>query len=321
MQKRYNVYSDFLKEKYNGRVYKLPINLPGTCPNRDGTVSIGGCSFCDEDGSGFECLPNDFSIRKQIEVNKKFYRKRFKAEKFIIYFQAFTNTYMEFESFKSCIREAASTEEIVGISISTRPDCLPERYLDFLKEIKEEYKINIDIEIGLQTVNYHSLVKVNRGHTLAEYIDAVLQVKKRGFAVVTHLILNLPYDDKLDVIESAKVLSALGSDYVKLHSLYIPKNTLLSEDYKNKKISMITLDEYIERVVSFIEYLDPKIVIQRIVGKIPEANMDFCNWSTSWWKIKDMIDEKLEEMDTFQGKKFNYLRGSAVENKFIKKEG
>lgn len=317
MEKRYNVYADFLKEKYGEKVYKLPVNLPGTCPNRDGNVSIKGCTFCDEDGSGFECLSNEISIRKQIGLNKAYFIKRFKAKKFIVYFQAFTNTYMDFESFQACINEAVLEEDIVGISISTRPDCLPESYLDFLKEIKDKHKLDIDIELGLQTVNYHSLVKINRGHTLAEYIDAVLQIKKRGFAVVTHLILNLPYDDPLDVVENAKVVSAIGTDYVKLHSLYIVKNTAISKEYNNKEFSMIPLEEYVERVVNFIEYLDPKIVIQRIVGKGPQGNLEFCNWSTSWWKIKEMIENKLDERNTFQGKKFNYLNGSAVKRKFF----
>lgn len=316
MENRYNVYSEHLKNKFGEKVYKLPVNLPGTCPNRDGNVSVNGCTFCDEDGSGFECLSNELSVRKQISLNKEFFIKRFKAKKFIVYFQAFTNTYMDIGVFKACMFEAAEEKDVVGISISTRPDCLPEEYLDFLKEIKEVYKIEIDIELGLQTVNYRTLIKVNRGHTLAEYLDAVNQIKKRGFSVVTHLILNLPYDDINDVIENAKILSAVGSDYVKLHSLYIVKGTVISEEYNKEEFKMISLDEYIDRVITFIEYLDPKIVIQRIVGKGPQGNMDFCNWSTSWWKIKIMIDERLKELDTYQGKKFNYLNGSAVRNKF-----
>jgi hypothetical protein len=316
LDKRYNIYSDFLKEKYNEKVYKLPVNLPGTCPNRDGNLSVNGCTFCDEDGSGFECLPNELSVTKQIEANRVFFIRRFKAKKFIVYFQAFTNTYMEFDVFKKCILEATSFEDVVGISISTRPDCLPDQYLDFLKEVKLEFNLEIEIELGLQTVNYHTLIKVNRGHTLAEYIDAVLQIKKRGFALVTHLILNLPYDNETDVVENAKILSAIGSDYVKLHSLYIVKGTPISEEYNLKKFEMISLEEYVQRVVTFLEYLDPKIVVQRIVGKGPQGNMDFCNWSTSWWKIKIMIEEALVKQNTFQGKKFNYLYGSAV----VKKE-
>ena len=317
MKKRYNIYSEHLREIYGEKVYKLPVNLPGTCPNRDGILSFNGCTFCDEDGSGFECLTNDLSVRKQIAINKEFFIKRFKAKKFIVYFQAFTNTYMDLDLFKKCIIEAVQDSDIVGVSISTRPDCLESKYLDFLSEISREKKVRIDIELGLQTVNYHTLTKVNRGHTLAEYIDAALQIKKRGFSLVTHLILNLPYDDIIDVIENAKILSALGSDYVKLHSLYIVKGTVLSRDYNEGKFALISLEEYIDRVVTFLEYLSPEIVVQRIVGKGPQGNLDFCNWSTSWWKIKIMIDERLAELDTYQGKKFDYLNGSAVRKRFF----
>ena len=316
-KKRYNIYSEHLKNKYGEKVYKLPVNLPGTCPNRDGNVSVDGCTFCDEEGSGFECLPNDLSVKKQIEINKAFFIKRFKAKKFIVYFQAFTNTYMPLEEFKSCIIQAVKDPDVVGVSISTRPDCAASEYLDFLAEVKQRYNISIDVELGLQTVNYHSLIKINRGHTLAEYIDAALAIKSRGFNLVTHLILNLPYDTMTDVIENAKVVSALQSDYVKLHSLYIVKGTALSKDYQEEKFSLISLEEYVERVVTFVEYVSPDIVIQRIVGKGPQGNLDFCNWQTSWWKIKEMIDQKLEEENTFQGRKCNYLDGSAVRKEFM----
>lgn len=313
---RYLNYSSHLQKKYGCKVYKLPVNLPGTCPNRDGNVSVNGCTFCDEDGSGFECLPNHMSVAKQIDVNKEFFKKRFKAQKFIIYFQAFTNTYMPLNDFKECVNKAISDPDVVGLSISTRPDCVNGQYLDFLKEIKEERSINIDIELGLQTVNYHTLIEINRGHTLAEYIDAALAIKSRGFDLVTHLILNLPSDSMTDVIENAKLVSAIGSDYVKLHSLYIVKGTALSDQYRKGLFTIISLDEYIERVITFIRYLSPEIVIQRIVGKGPEGNLDFCNWQTSWWKIKLLIDQKMEQEDCYQGDWFNYLNGSAVRNKF-----
>jgi len=312
MKKRYRVYSEYLQEKFGEKVYKLPVNLPGTCPNRDGAVGTGGCIFCDEEGAGFECLPNAFSIAKQIEENKRFFKKRFNANKFIAYFQAFTNTYLGLEQFKANMSAAVQDPEIIGISISTRPDCINDQYLDFLGELQKEKSLDINIELGLQTVNYHTLEFVNRGHTLAEFIDAQLRIKKRGFESVAHLILNLPGDDILDVIENAKIISALGVNYVKLHSLYIVKGTKLGDMYEQGLIKLITLDEYIERVIAFMEYLDPAVVIQRLVGKGPQGNLYFCNWGTSWWKIKRRIEELLEERDTYQGKKFAYLNGKAL---------
>ncbi|KJS20035.1 MAG: radical SAM protein [Clostridiaceae bacterium BRH_c20a] len=315
MSTRYRVYSSHLQEKFGEKVYKLPINLPGTCPNRDGMVGTGGCIFCDEEGAGFECLPNSLSIEKQIEKNKVFFKKRFNAGKFISYFQAFTNTYLSLEQFKANILASVKDQEIIGVSISTRPDCINDSYLDFLAELKEARGLNINIELGLQTVNYHTLEFVNRGHTLAEFLDAQLRIKKRGFESVAHIILNLPGDEMLDVIENAKIISALQVDYVKLHSLYIVKETKLGQMYEEGLIKLISLEEYIERVITFMEYLDPATVIQRLVGKGPQGNLYFCNWSTSWWKIKQLIEEFLEERDTYQGKKFTYLNGKALKNK------
>lgn len=313
--KRYNIYSEHLQEKFGERVYKLPINLPGTCPNRDGVVGTGGCIFCDEEGAGFQCLPSSISIANQIEKNKEFFKKRFNAQKFIAYFQAFTNTYVGLKQFKANILEATKDKEIVGISISTRPDCIHDAYLDFLKELQEKRGMDINIELGLQTVNYHTLEFVNRGHTLAEFIDAQQRIKKRGFESVAHLILNLPGDEKLDVIENAKIISALGIDYVKLHSLYIVKGTKLGDLYEKGLINLISLDQYIDRVILFLEYLDPRIVVQRLVGKGPRGNLYFCNWQTSWWKIKEQIEWVLEERNTYQGKKFDYLNGKALKGK------
>ena len=308
---RYNVYSQHLARKFGGKVYKLPVNLPGTCPNRDGKVGTGGCIFCDGAGSGFQCLPNTYTVSRQLEENREYFIKRFNAKKFIAYFQAFTNTYLPYEQFKENIL-AACREDIVGISVSTRPDCVNDRYLDFLLEVKNEKKLDINIELGLQTVNYRTLLKINRGHTLAEFVDAVLRIHRRGFDVCAHLILNLPGDDTVDVAENAKLLSALGVQYVKLHSLYIVDNTVLGEMYKHGEFLMITLDEYVRRVVAFMEYLDPGVVIQRLVGKGPAESLLFSNWGVSWWKIKQMIEEKMEEMDTRQGARCNYLNGSAL---------
>ncbi|OPY58095.1 MAG: coproporphyrinogen III oxidase [Pelotomaculum sp. PtaU1.Bin035] len=309
---RYNQYSDHLIEKYGEKVYKLPVNIPGTCPNRDGKLGKGGCVFCDEQGSGFDCLPNTMPVKHQIAENKVFFRKRFNASKFIVYFQAFTNTYIPFDRFRKNILEAAAENDLAGISVSTRPDCVNDRYLDFLLEVKGNNNLDIDIELGLQTVNYHTLTQVNRGHTLAEFIDAVYRIKARGFAACAHLILNLPWDNHVDAVENAKVLSALGVEYVKLHSLYVIRGTPLGDMYERGEFKIISLGDYVERVSSFLECLDPKIVIQRLVGKGPRENLLFSNWGVSWWLVKKKIEDYLEEKNTYQGKKFDYLNGKAL---------
>jgi hypothetical protein len=309
---RYRTYSKHLREKFGCKVYKLPVNLPGTCPNRDGTLGTGGCIFCDEEGSGFDALPNNMAVKEQLLTNKAYFQKRFKAQKFIAYFQAFTNTYLPLDQFKANMEAAAEEQDIAGISISTRPDCIADSYLDFLQDLQKRYQLDINVELGLQTINYHTLHRVNRGHTLAEYVDALLRIKKRGFEICTHLILNLPGDNIIDVIENAKMMSVLQSDYVKLHSLYIVKDTPLGEMYNQGQLEMITLEEYAERVVTFLEYLDPAIVIQRLVGKGPADKVLFSNWDTSWWKLKQKIEELLETKDTYQGRLFNYTNGAAL---------
>lgn len=309
---RYNVYSEHLIRKFGEKVYKLPINLPGTCPNRDGRLGTGGCIYCDEAGAGFECLPATLSVQEQIEKNRAYFQKRYKARKFIVYFQAFTNTYLPFEQFRENVLAALRGDDIVGLSISTRPDCINDRQLEFLAGARSQKGVDINIELGLQTVNYRTLLKVNRGHTLAEFIDAVSRIKARGFEICVHLILNLPWDEEIDVIENAKVLSALGVHYVKLHSLYIVKGTVLGEMYQRGEFAVIPLEEYVNRAVTFLEYLDPGIVIQRLVGRGPFEKVLFSNWGVSWWLVKQKIEQRLEELDTYQGRLFNYLNGAAL---------
>src|SRR5699024_9773503 len=249
--------------------------------------------------------------KEQISKNIDYISKRYKAKKFIAYFQNFSNTYLPLEKFKTYVEDAIE-KNIVGISISTRPDCINDEYLEYLENIQKKHDLEISVELGLQTVNYHSLNKVNRGHTLAEFIDAVLRIKKYNLRICTHLILNLPWDNRTDVIENAKIISALGIDEIKLHSLYIVKDTMMGEQYNKGEIEMITKDEYIERVILFLEYLDPSIIIQRIIGRAPKEDTLFVNWQESWWKIRDEIVETMEKRNSFQGIKCDYLNGKAL---------
>lgn len=307
----YNTYANYLKSEYGEKVYKLPINLPITCPNRDCNIGEGGCTFCGEEGGSFENQPSILGVKEQIRNNKSHIGKRYKAKKFIAYFQNFSNTYMPLNEFKRYMNEAIM-EDIVAISISTRPDCINDEYLIFLKDLSRDNKVDITIELGLQTVNYQSLRRINRGHSLAEFIDAVLRIKKFDFRICTHIILNLPWDDMKDTIECSKILSALSIDEVKLHSLYLVKGTAMANQYLNGEFEMISMEEYMERVIRFLEYLDPNIIIQRLIGRAPEEESIFTNWDTSWWKIRDEIVSKMIERATKQGSKFNYLNGKAL---------
>jgi radical SAM protein (TIGR01212 family) len=314
---KYNIYSQYLKNKYGKKVYKLPIFTVKNCPNRDGTLAFGGCDFCDEDGSGFNCLSSQIPIKEQIQKNKEFYKKRYKAQLFIAYFQPFSNTYLPLEDFKKNILSASEESDIVEIAISTRPDCINDKYLDFLQEIQETKNIEINIEVGLQTVNYQILENINRQHTLAEFIDAILRIKAKNLATTAHLMLNLPEEKMIDVIESAKIVSALKIDFVKLHSLYIVQGSQFAKKLQKKELKICTKEDYIDRVVTFLEYLDPNIVIQRLVARGPKYKTIFENWGQSWWSIKQEIEDTLEKRNTLQGKKFDYLNGKAIRIKFL----
>ena len=306
---RYKTYSGHLKEIYGEKVYKLPVNLPVTCPNRmDGD----GCSFCGGVGTGFEAMSCETSVSEQLSSTKDKIAKRYKAKKFIAYFQNYTNTFLPVSQLEQYMIEAAQMEDIVGISISTRPDCITREYLDCMKKISDQYGVKISIEYGLQTVNYKTLEDINRGHTLAEYLDAVLMTAPYGFEICTHIILNLPGDDMRDVIETAKILSALPVQIVKLHSLYVPKGSRLYKEFESGKVVMCSAEEYLERLVTFICYVREDMVIERLFSRVPKEDASFSNWGISWWKLKDQFEEIMEENDFTQGCKQNYLNGAAL---------
>lgn len=313
--KRYRAISAFLKEKYGEKVYKLPVALPLTCPNRDGSAGVGGCVFCGEIGAGYENLPASMTVQEQLVKNIAHIAPKYKAYKYIPYYQNFSNTYLEPERFKEYM-EAGCIDSTVGLAIATRPDCINDTYLEILKGIKETYGVDIYLEYGLQSVNYHTLEKINRGHGMAEFIDAVLRTKRYGFSVCAHMIVNLPWDTMTDTIEGARILTALGVDQVKLHALYIVKNTLIAKWYEEKQFELISADEYIERVIAFLRHLDKNIVLQRLVGRAPEENTLFTNWSMGWWRIQEEIERRMDERDVRQGDLCNYLNGSAV-RKFL----
>ena len=309
-KKLYYAYSDYLKKTYGEKVYKLPVNLPVGCPNRINGLS--GCAFCSEQGTGFEAEDADVPVTEQLARNREHIERKYHVHKFIAYFQNFTNTFLPLEIFQQYIEEAAKVKDIVEIQISTRPDCIREDYLDYLDTVESRYPVQIGIELGLQTVNYHTLQSMNRGHRLAEFIDAVRRIEKHRFPVCAHVILNLPGDDMTDSIETARILSALEISMVKIHSLYIAKNTVLCKSYENGTISVCSKEEYLERLAAFLKNLSPDIVVERLFSRIPEEEAVFSNWGTSWWKLKDEFEQKMIEEGAYQGCAFHYLNGAAL---------
>ena len=306
----YNSYSEYLKNKFGEKVYKLPINLPVTCPNRIGGT---GCAFCAGAGTGFEAMDSCHSVTEQLSVTQELISKKYHAQKYIAYFQNYTNTFVKLDKFEKYLSEAASFPGIVEISVSTRPDCLTEDYLNVMKRISEQTGIKMNIELGLQTANYHTLEFIQRGHGLAEFINAVLMIKRyKDFTICTHVILNLPGDDMLDVKETARIISALEIDIVKLHSLYIPYHTKLCELYISGELDVCSKEEYYERVITFLEQIPESIVVERLFSRVPEQDAIFSNWGTSWWKMKDELIQKMESEKRYQGKQYNYLNGAAL---------
>lgn len=305
----YNRYSSYLKKRFGDRVYKLPINIPVSCPNR--IEGRGGCTYCDDNGAGFDNLSGTLLVGEQLKRNIDYIGGKYKSVKFIAYFQNFTNTFLPLDEFRNYINQAAN-EDVVEISVSTRPDCLRKEYLDVLKEVQMEKDIDITVELGLQSINCRTLKKINRGHSVAEYIDAMLLIKEYGFKTCTHLILNLPWDGDDEAVEAAKIISALKTDFVKLHGLYIVKGTEMARQYEAGEFEICSLDEYKNRVVLFLRYLSPEIYVQRVIGRPPKTGNLFANWDTSWWKIHDDINLQMAENNFKQGDLFNYLRGSKV---------
>ena len=314
---RYRNYSDYLKERYGEKVYKIPVSLPVTCPNRDGCLSSGGCIFCGSIGADYETKAVGMGITRQLDRSMAHVGPKYKARKFIAYFLNFTNTYAPLSDFKSWVEEAMSHPAVVAVDVSTRPDCIHEAYLDVLKEASLKYGKDVTVELGLQSSNVHTLSVLNRCHGLAEFIDASLRIGRYGFDLCTHVIADLPWDDRLDVAETAKIISALPVTEVKLHSLYIVKGTKLADMYEKGEVSLLPMEEYMERAVLFLSYLRKDIVVQRMVGRASGGNTITVNGGSPWWEVKDRIDRLLEERNITQGCRCHYLDGRAV-RRFLK---
>ena len=298
---RYNKYSSFLKNRYGEKVYKLPIKLEVSCPNRDGTISSGGCGYCGASGAGHETLSGQLTVAEQLTVNREYIGKRYGAKKFLAYFQEYTSTHMAVEDFKKHLVQCQQIKDIVGVVVSTRPDCLAADYLKILQDYRTRTGQDIYIELGLQTANWRTLTVVNRGHGLAEFIDAVLRCHQQNYEVCAHVIPNLPGDSLADTIETARILSALQVEQVKLHALYIARGSAFEQQYLAGQLVVGSKADYIERVLAFLRNLDAGIVVQRLIGRAPESDSLFANWNESWWKIHEEIERTMHERGLEQG--------------------
>ena len=304
-EKRYNAASGYYKKLFGERVQKISIDAGFTCPNRDGTKGRGGCTYCNnETFKPFYCSPSK-TITQQLNEGIDFFAKKYKSQKYLAYFQAYTNTYASLDVLKKYYTEALSVDNVIGLVISTRPDCVDAEILDYLYELSKKYYIQI--EFGVESTKNETLKLINRGHTYAETVKAVQMTADRGITTGLHLILGLPGEKKQDFINHAKELSKLPFTLLKLHQLQIIKHTAMARDYAQNpsKYKIFELDEYLNLVVEFLEYLRPDILVERFTSEAPADKLIAPKWGMiKNYEITHKVEKLLEKYDTFQGKKY-----------------
>ena len=298
MVKRYNQFNDFLKEKFGERTLKVCIDGGFTCPNRDGKCGVGGCSFCGERGSGENTRKIDIS--SQVKNHLDSYRGK-RANKFIAYFQNFTNTYDSVENLKKKYDSALIDERIVALAIATRPDCISEDIVNLLKEYKKNYYVYV--ELGFQTANEEVAKKFNRGYTNQDFIKAIKLLNKANIDVVTHIMVGLPFEEENDVLNTVKMINDLNIMGVKIHSTYIIKNTKLEELFNDGKYTPLKLEDYVDKVCKILSHLRKDIIICRITGDAPKNILVAPEWNSHKKIILNSINRELEKRNIFQGDK------------------
>lgn len=299
--KRYRDFNTYLKEIFGERVQKISLDAGLGCPNRDGTISRKGCIYCDPRGSGTGAFLNHgLSISEQIVKSQSYIRKRYKAQKFIAYFQSFTNTYAPTSKLKSLYDQALDHKDMVGLSVATRPDCVNVDVLNLLSSYKKDCLVWV--EYGLQSAHNSTLRKINRGHDVACFEKSVKLTHDCGLNICAHIILGLPGEDRKMMLQTAFFLSNLPVQGVKIHLLYVVEKTPLAELYKKGGFRCLEREEYIELVVDFLEILRPDMIVQRLTGDPIKSELVAPLWAVEKPKNMRLIREKLERRDTWQGK-------------------
>lgn len=303
--KRYNQYSAHLKNKFGVKVYKVTLDAGFSCPNRDGLISTEGCIFCDDSGSFSQAHSNQLSVEEQLKTGIETLSTRFKAKKFMSYFQAYSNTYKPVEELEKIYKSALVHPDVVGISIGTRPDCVDKDKLKLISEFKDDYYTWI--EYGLQSIHNKTLKSINRGHDFESFLKAYELTKSYGINVCAHVILGLPGESKEDMMQTAQKLAELKIDGVKIHMLCALKETTLSKMYEEGKISLLTEDEYIQTVCDFLEILPPETTIHRLAGNGLKKELIAPRWIGKKLDCLNKIDRELEKRSSFQGSKYKVM--------------
>jgi len=303
--KRYHSLNYFLREKFGEKVFKISLDGGFSCPNRDGTISEGGCLFCSERGSGDFAGDRDFSINRQFEDIKTMMAKKWKTGKYIAYFQAYTNTYAPVGILREKYEEALKEEGVVALAIATRPDCLGEDVLDLLEDISKKYYVWV--ELGLQTSNEEVARKINRGYNLQVFEEAIQALKKRNIDFVVHSILGLPGEKKEDMLKTIDYIAHSGAQGVKFHLLHLMKNTPLVKLYESGELEFLSQEEYIQLLCKSVEMLPENMVIHRLTGDAPRELLIGPMWSLKKWEVLNAIDKAMVDNDVYQGKNFRYV--------------
>lgn len=306
VEKRYHDFNAALRSQFGCRVQKITVDAGFTCPNRDGTLSRGGCVYCNPRGSGTGAHAMGHSITEQLEAGKMALARRYKAKLFIAYFQSFTNTYAPLARLEAVYREALSVPGIVGLSIGTRPDCVGAPVASLLETYARKHLIWV--ELGLQSAHDRTLDRIHRGHNAADFSQAVKRLQGRGMRICAHVILGLPGETQADMMETADFIADLNIDGAKIHLLYVIKGTPLATQYRQGEFRCLEQDEYVDAVCGFLERLPDTVVIQRLTGDPHPDELVAPEWSLRKADTLTRIQQMLVDRDTWQGR----LRGAKM---------
>ena len=303
--KRYNDFSSFIRRKFNTRVQKVSIDAGFTCPNKDGTKGVGGCTYCNNNTFNPDYCKPIKPIKQQIDEGIVFFSKKYKTQKYLAYFQAFTNTYAPLADLKKMYEEALSHPDVIGLVIATRPDCIKNEVLDYLEELAAAGNF-IKLEFGLESTKNETLEAINRCQTHEEAIDAFKRADGRGLHLGGHLILGLPGETKEDMMNHANMVSQLPINTLKIHHLQIVKHTMMAVQFKKtpEMFTFMELEEYIDFVVDFVEKLKPEIIIERFFSESPASMLIHPKYGLKNFEVKHLVEKRLEEREAMQGRLF-----------------
>ncbi len=301
-QRLYYTLNEFLKEKFGEKVKKIPLDAGLTCPNRDGTKGLGGCIYCDSKGSGTGFFKEGKSLEEQVKFFLEIFKRK-KFNKFIAYFQSFSNTYAPVEKLKELYDIVFIDPSIVGLAIGTRPDCIDEKNVDLLKTYQEK-GYYLWVELGLQSIFNKTLELINRGHTFEDFLEAYSLLKENNIPVVVHIIFGLPEETKEMMMETVKTLAKLKVDGIKFHALYILKGSKMEEIYLKGEYKPLEMEEYVELVAYALTYLPPSTVVHRVCSEAKEEDILAPLWITKKMEVINLLRKVMSEKELYQGKNY-----------------